>query len=231
MEINKKNKVVITIILIVILIIIYIIYLYTNNAESINALDIDLNDAIYNNEQEENINNSGNTKNIIENDFNVNELNQYQENEIVVHITGEVKREGIVYLQKGDRIVNAIAKAGGETKNADLSQVNLAYELQDGEKIYIPNKNEKVENYIISGNNTSIDNDNETQEEVKETIININTADESELDTLPGIGPSIAKKIITYRNENGKFNTIEDIKNVSGIGDAKFEEIKKYITV
>ena len=103
--------------------------------------------------------------------------------------------------------------------------------MQDGEKIYIPNKNEKVENYIISGNNTSIDNDNETQEEVKETIININTADESELDTLPGIGPSIAKKIITYRNENGKFNTIEDIKNVSGIGDAKFEEIKKYITV
>ena len=61
--------------------------------------------------------------------------------------------------------------------------------------------------------------------------VNINTANEVELDSLPGIGPSIAKKIVTYRNENGKFNNIEDIKNVSGIGDAKYEELKNYITV
>ena len=74
------------------------------------------------------------------------------EETIVVHITGAVKKEGVIYLKKGARIVDAIKEAGGETKEADLSQVNLAYELQDGQKIYIPNKNEKVSQYIIGTN-------------------------------------------------------------------------------
>lgn len=154
---------------------------------------------------------------------------------IVIHITGEVKKEGVIYLKKGARLVDAIKEAGGETKEADLSQVNLAYELQDGQKIYIPNKNEKIEQYIIStngetiGNNgIAINNKNINKEGEK---VNINTASQNELDSLPGIGPALAQRIIDYRNENGNFNAIEDIQQVKGIGDSKFEEIKDKIVV
>ena len=74
-----------------------------------------------------------------------------KEEQIIVHVTGEVKKEGIVYLEKGARVIDAIEKAGGETKEADLSQINLAYELQDGQKIYVPNKEEKISEYITGG--------------------------------------------------------------------------------
>ena len=143
-------------------------------------------------------------------------------------ITGEVKKEGVIHLNKGDRIIDAIKKAGGETKQADLSQVNLAYELQDGQKIYIPNKNEKISEYIVGGNgNTNINSINSKEE----TKVNINTANQSELDSLPGIGPATAQKIIEYRNQNGNFKKIEDLQNVKGIGQAKYEEIRNNIEV
>ena len=151
-----------------------------------------------------------------------------KEYKIVVHITGEVKKEGVIHLNKGDRIIDAIKKAGGETKQADLSQVNLAYELQDGQKIYIPNKNEKISKYIVDENgNTNINSLNSKEEEK----VNINTANQSELDSLPGIGPATAQKIIEYRNQNGNFKKIEDLQNVKGIGQAKYEEIRNNIEV
>ena len=180
-----------------------------------------------------------NTENIVsEENTNENKI-ETEIKEIVVHITGAVKKEGIVYLKEGDRIIDAIEKAGGETKNADLSQVNLAYVLSDGQKIYIPNKNEKIDDFIIvagtgittNTSQASTGTSRNAENNTGTSKVNINTANEVELDSLPGIGPSIAKKIVTYRNENGKFNNIEDIKNVSGIGDAKYEELKNYITV
>lgn len=153
---------------------------------------------------------------------------------IAIHIIGEVKKEGIVYLEKGSRIVDAIKEAGGATKEADLSQINLAYELQDGQKIYIPNKNEKISEYITrsSGNNVIIEGNNSSvQTEGKENKVNINTANLNELDSLPGIGPSLAKRIIEYREENGNFKSIEELQNVKGIGDAKYSDIKDNVTV
>ena len=156
---------------------------------------------------------------------------------IVIHITGEVKKEGVIYLEKGARIVDAIKEAGGETKNADLSQVNLAYELQDGQKIYIPNKNEKISQYIIGINGKTIDSNgtntgNESTSSSKEGAkVNINTATQNELDGLPGIGPALAQRIIDFREENGNFKSIEDIQNVKGIGNSKFDEIKDKIVV
>ena len=159
------------------------------------------------------------------------------EEKIVVHITGAVKKEGVIYLKKGARIVDAIKEAGGETKEADLSQVNLAYELQDGQKIYIPNKNEKVSQYIISTNGETIDSNgantgNESTSTSKEGAkVNINTATQNELDGLPGIGPALAQRIIDFREENGNFKSIEDIQNVKGIGDSKFDEIRDKIVV
>lgn len=115
------------------------------------------------------------------------------------------------------------------TENADISKINLAYVVQDGQKINIPNVNTvETEVYISQeiGENIIV-------EDIKTNskLVNINTATQAELETLTGIGSSTALKIINYRKENGKFKTIEDIKNVSGIGDAKFEAIKNEIYV
>lgn len=150
------------------------------------------------------------------------------EDKIVVHITGEVENEGIIELEKGARISDAIEKAGGTTEEASIADVNLAYSLKDGQKIKIPNINEEDEQIIKeeAGEDIIIEGDNK-----KEEKININTANQTELETLSGIGPSTALKIINYKKEHGKFNNIEDIKNVPGIGESKFENIKEYICV
>ena len=160
-----------------------------------------------------------------------NDVQKKGEKEIAVHIVGEVKRQGIVYVEEGSRVADVIKKAGGETKESDLSKVNLAYIVKDGEKIYIPNKNEKIDEYITKNNGNTFIETNHSSTTSKEEKININTANLTELDSLPGIGPAIAQKIIDYREENGKFKKIEDLQNVKGIGDAKFEEVKDNITV
>ena len=161
---------------------------------------------------------------------------------IIVHISGEVISPGVISLEEGARIVDAINMADGVTEEADLSKVNLAYVLEDAQKIYIPNINEKeekeiVENMedgvVISGSgmndeNNSSSGNSSKNENVK---ININTANVKELQKLSGIGESIALRIVTYRKENGKFNSIEDLKNVSGIGENKFNKIKNNIFV
>ena len=162
-----------------------------------------------------------------------------EENKIYVYVTGEVKNNGIVILNNGARISDAIEAAGGLTENADISEINMVYELQDGIKLSIPNKqqieeNEKF-NYIITNSN---DNQNEetiikdtSENKENNDLININNATQTELETLPGIGPSLALNIINYRKENGKFSSIDEIKNVKGIGDSKYENIKRYICI
>lgn len=147
------------------------------------------------------------------------------ENETIkVYVTGEVKNQGVIELEQGSRIVDAIEKAGGQTEEANLKNVNLAYELEDGQKIYIPNKSEENINEITDDGVTGIDNkENDT--------ININKADEKELQELNGIGESLASSIIKYREDNGKFKNIEDLKNVPGIGESKFSNIKEKIKV
>ena len=162
---------------------------------------------------------------------------------IYVYITGEVNNPGIVVLPIGSRIVDAIDCAGGITQKADIMKVNLVYMLQDGMKVNIPSSIELKNNpnfeYITmsSGdekNDSNIKNattvDTKSESAFKVSNVNINTATQTELETLPGIGPSLALKIINYRKENGKFNNIEDVQNVSGIGESKFNKIKEYIT-
>ncbi len=156
---------------------------------------------------------------------------------IVVHVSGQVNQEGIVELEQNCRVSDAIEKAGGLKEDADISNINLAEILEDGTKIYIPKKGEleqntSVDNSNFQGSGTQTSSSSKTyNNSTKNTIVNINTASQTELETLPGIGPSTALKIINYRKENGKFKTIEDIKKVSGIGDAKFEKIKALIKV
>lgn len=170
---------------------------------------------------------------------------------IYIYITGEVNVPGVVILNEGSRIVDAINAAGGTTAKANVTKVNLVYVLEDGMKVNIPNDNDLKNNpyfeYITlnsgdggredysggaSSTGSSSSNTSATSgSEKKYTIVNINTATQTELETLPGIGPSLALKIINYRKEKGKFSTIEEIKNVSGIGESKFEAFKKYITI
>lgn len=152
---------------------------------------------------------------------------------IIVHITGAIQNAGVIELEKGSRIIDAVNEAGGFTETADTEKINLAYELKDGVKIYIPNINDEEsansKEYITdsSGSLPTIE-ENKTE---KILLININKASQSELESLPGIGPSIALKIILYRQENGNFLQIEDIKNVQGIGESKFENIKQFICI
>lgn len=174
---------------------------------------------------------------------------------IVVHITGGVENPGVVELNEGSRIEDAIEASGGLTDEADISKVNLAYMLEDGVKIkipiikYIDDYYDEYNDYNEYEKDSSDDEDIEEDEEIfqkengegiienedikqKESkLININKATQEELQTLPGIGASIATKIVEYREQNGKFKYIEDLKNVSGIGENKFENIKNLITV
>lgn len=163
------------------------------------------------------------------------EIEEEKVKEIVIHITGAVQNEGIVKLEESSRVADAIEKAGGLTSEADLVNVNLAYQLKDGQKIYIPKISDTEEEIIMSPEREeTIIIDKGPNENLSTSInskTNINTANTSQLMNLSGVGAATANKIIEYRNVNGKFKTIEDIKNVSGIGEAKFENIKNDICV
>ena len=153
------------------------------------------------------------------NDFVKTDTEEYKGDTIIVHITGEVKEPGIKELPDEARIADAIEAAGGVTENADLDEVNLAFVLSDGQKIYIT---------AGSGNNVIVE---DKVERGKKQKVNINEAKQEDFEQLPGIGPSIAKKIIEYREQNGKFTSIDELQEVKGIGEAKFENIKEYIMV
>ena len=213
---NKKK--IISIALVIVLIICFIIYMVINNQDD---NEINLEELVASQNDEENEQAGKDSE---------NNTQEETKKEIVVHVTGEVKKEGVVYLEEGSRVIDAIKKAGGETKAADLSQVNLAYVLQDGQKIYIPTKNERISSYISENMGENIEGNNNTTKK-EGAKVNINTAGLEELDQLPGIGPAIAQRIIDYRSEHGEFKKIEDIQEVKGIGDAKFSEIKDNITV
>lgn len=168
-----------------------------------------------------------NTEQISISNFIENETEDEKDNtKIKVYITGEVKNQGVIELEEGARIADAIEKAGGQTEQASLKNVNLAYQLEDGQKIYIPNINDTETEIIDDGASGVVDDAT-----IKQTVVNINKADEKELQSLNGIGESLATSIVQYRKENGNFETIEDLKNVPGIGDSKFENIKEYIKV
>ena len=154
--------------------------------------------------------------------------------EITVYVSGEVNKSGVVTLKEGDRLAVAVEKVGGTTKKADLNNINLAIRVKDEEHYIIPKIGEAKQEDLKDVNNTKdienaeIKNENTAKDSSK---ININTATLEELDKLPGVGEATANKIISHREENGQFKTIEDIKNVNGIGDKKFEKMKELICV
>ena len=245
--IRKLNKVQKTILIIVAIIVIglalFLFYQYLNGeeVESSNENQTGQVNQIEENETKE----KGQNKNEAENegeDYNtqddlINEgsgslFGTKQLGNIVVHVIGEVKKPGVIKLKEGSRIIDAINKCGGQTEEADLSKINLAYVLDDGSQLYIPRVKEDIQNTAImkteAGNNVIVSNVTQGDDE-KSVKVNLNTATLEKLMTLPGVGESTAQKIIEYRNKNKKFKTVDEIKNVSGIGEAKFNSLKDYI--
>jgi competence protein ComEA len=141
-----------------------------------------------------------------------------QEVEIFVDVAGAVNNPGVYSLSGKSRVIDAIKAAGDSAPGADLSTINLARIVSDGEQIYV----DSASTYRSSGS---------VKKNVRVGPINLNRATKSQLDTLDGIGPVIAQRIIDYRKVNGPFLTIDDIQKVSGIGTAKFAQIKSKIQV
>lgn len=142
---------------------------------------------------------------------------------VVVYVCGAVRAPGVVRLPAGSRVADALELAGGATARADLTALNLAARLSDGQQVLVPQAaaaGAPAAAAPAAGTAASGGG-----------LVNINTASVEELDTLQGIGPVTAQKIVDYRTANGGFSSIEEIKNVPGIGEAKFAAIRDAITV
>ena len=220
----KENIIKVTIILFIIAIIIYNFFI----KDKLNSKNEILQNHMYENQVFFNTSHSSNSND-----------ESKEQNKIKVYITGEVLLPGVYELEEGSRIEDAITVAGGISQNASLKDVNLAYVLEDAMKIYIPNKSEETEQkQIVTTDDASIQSyasitssTSTISSPSSSSKVNINKASITDLETINGIGPGLAQKIITYREEHGKFSSIDDIKNVSGIGDKKFEKIKDSISV
>lgn len=145
---------------------------------------------------------------------------------VVVYVNGAVKNPGVYILKSGDRIYQAIDMAGGMTSKAKKDVLNLAETVVDAQNVYVMTKKE-----YKSSQTESAGMKKEQENESDSDLVNINTADKERLTTLPGVGEVKAAAVIAYREENGLFSSKEDIKNVSGIGDATYANIEDLITV
>lgn len=161
---------------------------------------------------------------------NSSEILEKESFQIMIHISGAVESPGLVYLKNGDRLIDAVDIAGGLKSDADVNKINLARRLVDEERIHIPRLGE--ENIFMEGAGSQTDNifENTSNVNSKSSLIDINNCTREELISLPGIGEVTADKIIEYRTGN-RFSKREDIMNVSGIGDKKYQGIKDLIIV
>ena len=142
---------------------------------------------------------------------------------IIVDVAGWVRRPGVYEFSSGDRVIDAVNRAGGARNGADLTSLNLAAPLTDGTQIVIP----KPGATVPGGTGSS---DTGTASGVT-ALINVNTASETELEDLPGVGPVTAAAIIDYRTQNGPFAAVDDLIDVSGIGPSTLEQIRPFATV
>lgn len=141
---------------------------------------------------------------------------------VFVDVSGCVKHPGVYEVTSTSRVFEVIEKAGGVTKDADTSSINQAEPVTDGQKINVP---DKKSGSPAQGNSAS------AEQQSSDGKVSINTADSEELQKIPGVGPVTAENIISYRESNGSFKSIDDIKNVSGIGEKTFEKMKSTIVL
>lgn len=144
---------------------------------------------------------------------------------LIVDVTGAVRRPGVFQFKPGDRVIDAVDRAGGALEKADLTLLNLAAPLSDGQQILVPKQGAAAASGVVPigsappGTGTS------------GALVNINTADEPTLETLNGVGPVLAASIIQYRTEHGPFASIDQLDEVSGIGPATLEDLRSQVTV
>lgn len=194
---------------------------------------------------------------LLEENLEIPTSDKQEETKIKVDIKGEIKNPGVYELNDGNRVSDAIKASGGLTENADTTLINLSKNLKDEMVIIIYNKYEieklkqelattktiieykekecscpdEINDACITKNTESKQTNTNKQETLKDNKISLNEATQEELLTLPGIGESKAKAIIKYREEKNGFKSIEEIKNISGIGESTFEKFKDYITI
>jgi competence protein ComEA len=137
---------------------------------------------------------------------------------LIINVAGKVKNPGVYQLPQGSRVVDAIEAAGKQLKGVDISDINLARILVDGEQILV-------------GGSRAASGKAAPKKITADNPLDINRASIAQLDTLPGIGPVTAQRIIDYRTKVGRINTVDELKKISGLGGAKFEEIKNLLRV
>lgn len=145
-------------------------------------------------------------------------INQDEQSKLIINVAGKVKSPGVYQLPPGSRVIDAIEAAGNHLKGVDISDINLARLLVDGEQILVGGN--RLQSSKSVARKITVDNP-----------LDINRATLAQLDTLPGIGPVTAQRIIDYRNKVGRINALDELKKISGLGGAKFEEIKSLLRV
>ncbi len=143
-----------------------------------------------------------------------------QTDEIIVYISGAVHKPGVFKAAGTARVFDIVEMAGGLTAEADRAKINLAQNIKDGMHIHVMDK------LPVSNEHSEVTGTSKAKGDKK---VNINHADKSELDTLPGVGPALAERIIEYRQKNGSFTNIDELRNVPGVGASKFEKMKEKI--
>lgn len=156
-----------------------------------------------------------------------NEASQNKK-EVYIDIKGAVNKPGLYHVKPSQRLGNVLNLAGGLKENADVSKLNLAHTLSDQMMIYIPKQGENYQGDLIIEAKTNIGDENTNSDS---DLVDLNSASKDELQTLTGIGEKKAELIIQYREDNGGFKTVDDLKNVSGIGDKTFANLSSKITV
>ncbi|MBJ7348965.1 MAG: ComEA family DNA-binding protein [Thermoleophilaceae bacterium] len=137
----------------------------------------------------------------------------FQRGPLVLHVTGAVRRPGLVEVDNGDRVGNAITRAGGPTHDADLTAVNLAMRVADGQQIIVPSRSAAGRANGLGASGTG-------------AAVSLNTATAEQLDSLDGVGPGLAAKIIAARTQKGGFGTVDDLADVPGIGEKRLESLR-----
>ncbi|HEL9598589.1 TPA: helix-hairpin-helix domain-containing protein [Streptococcus suis] len=146
--------------------------------------------------------------------------------QLVVDVKGAVVKPGLYTLEAGARVNDAVEAAGGLTSQADPKSINLAQKLSDEAVVYVASKDENISVVASTTASSAM-----PQDEKSTNLVNLNTATEADLQTISGIGAKRAADIIAYREANGGFKSVDDLNNVSGIGDKTMESIRPYVTV
>lgn len=188
--------------------------------------DIENKNEVY--EESKTIDINNNTKNTIQ----ISKVETSLNDKVTIYISGEVKNPGVVELKYDARLADGVDLCGGLTEDANLNGINLAMKIKDEGHYIIPKVGEETKDTVVNDNEYRNENNTLNEPESNnDNKININTADLSELDSLPGFGQVTAQKIIEYRQEHTKFNSIEELMNIKGIGEKKFNNVKDYIYV